>query len=127
MYSEYVFRMPWTSCSYFLPCHYMAGALAILLSMEITGERTGAHMAIHSILSLLNCVLYLAQACICVEGEVPFLCYKDIHHSPSHAPKELLLPKRCLVIICTKESYGLIGSPDVLCLRMSKRVNTSGI
>lgn len=65
----------------------------------------------------------LALACICVEGEVLFLCCKGILHSLNHEPTSCLHARKCLVLIGTEESYDLTGDPDVLGPRMSRRVD----
>lgn len=66
----------------------------------------------------------LALACISVEGEVLFLCCKGILHSLSREPTSCLHTRRCLVLTGTEESYDLVGGPDVLGPRMSRRVDT---
>lgn len=61
----------------------------------------------HALYTPLAELCALAQACICVEGEGPFLCYKDIRHSPSHVPKELLVPKE---VPCSNVHKGVLWS-----------------
>lgn len=74
--------------------------------------------------ALLADLCALALACISVEGEVLFLCCKGILHSLSHEPTSCLHTRRCLVLTGTEELYDLVGGPDVLGPRMSRRVDT---
>lgn len=77
--------------------------------------------------ALLADLCALALACISVEGEVLFLCCKGILHSLSHEPTSCLHTRRCLVLTGTEESYNLVGGPDVLGPRMSRRVDTRAL
>lgn len=69
-------------------------------------------------LPLLNCVPQHRPASVWSKRFLSFVTKVFFIHQVLHL-RGCLSPRRCLVLICTEECYGVIGGPDVLSSRIS--------
>lgn len=80
-------------------------------------------MAPRSTFPLLNCVPRHRPPSVGRKRFLSFVTKAFSTHQAIHLSS--LHPRRCLVLICTVESCGVIGGPDVLGLRVNRTVDTS--